>query len=179
LRKAAIAFLAIVLAGCSAAEPDPFPYFEVEGGRVRDGADLLSPETESQLTKMLDEAEENYGQQLAVVTVESLHGYSIDDFSLQYANAWGVGHRDRNDGLMILVAPNERKVRIEVGLGIEDTFSNAFCQDVIDLHILPAFKAGELERGIVKGVGTLVDRMKLRPTIPANDNEAAWAKEAA
>ena len=180
MRKVGIAFLAIALAGCSAAaEPEPFPYFEAEGGRIRDGADLLTPETESQLTKMLDEAQHRYGPQMAVVTVTSLHGFSIEEFSLQYANAWGLGHRDRNDGLMIVVAPNERKVRIEVGLGIENSFSNEFCQTVIDGHIVPAFRDGDMERGIVEGVGALVDRMKLHPTVPANDNQPVPLKEVA
>ena len=128
---------------------------------------------------MLDEAQHRYGPQMAVVTVKSLHGYSIEEFSLQYASAWGLGHRDRNDGLMILVAPNERKVRIEVGLGIEDSFSDAFCQEVLERYILPAFRSGELERGIVNGASALVDRMKRYPSNPANDNEAVSAKEAA
>jgi uncharacterized membrane protein YgcG len=64
-------------------------------------------------------------------------------------------------------------------LGIEDAFSDAFCQGVIDRHVLPAFKAGKLDHGIIEGAKALVDRMKLYPTIPANDNEALSAKEAA
>jgi uncharacterized protein len=162
---------AAVLAACSAQEEPPaFPYYEAEGGRVRDGADILSPAAEHALAARLYAAEASYGPQLAIVTVESLHGYSIEDFSLLYARAWGLGDGDRNDGLLLLVAPDERRVRIEVGKGLEETFTDLYCKDVLDAAIMPRFRQGDMEAGVIAGVEALIDRMRKHPTIPANDN---------
>jgi uncharacterized protein len=165
-----------LLVACSAsAEPKPFPYFETEGGRVRDLANALSPPEEKRLTEELDAAEASYGPQMAVVVVPSLHGYSIEDFTLSYARAWGLGDHRRNDGLLLLVAPKERKVRIEVGKGLEHSFTDVYCQHVIEAMILPRFKQGILEEGISAGVSELVAHMRAHPTLPANDNVAGLA----
>ena len=172
MRRAFAALLAVLAIACTAeAEPAAdFPHFTTEGGRVRDGADILSPEAEADLTAKLDQAEEDYGPQMAIVTVPTLEGYSIEDFSLAYANAWGLGDAARDDGLMIFVAPNEKSVRIEVGLGLEDTFTDAYCQQVIDNVLLPAFRRGEFETGLQSATQVLVGRMRQSPTVPANDN---------
>lgn len=178
--RALIALLAAgMLAACTADAEPTFPYFEEEGGRVRDGANILADATERELAAALDAAEANYGPQLAVVTVPSLHDYSIEDFSLFYARAWGLGDKDRNDGLLLLVAPNERKVRIEVGYGLEKTFDDPFCKDVLEQTVLPAFRAGNLEAGILSGTEALIERMRQHPTIPANDNAPVHVTEAA
>lgn len=180
MRLAFAIVIAALLAACTSAAKEPaFPYFEEEGGRVRDGADLLSPNVEAELTARLNQAQEQYGQAMAIVTVPSLHGMSIEDFSIGYARAWKLGHRDRNDGLLLLVAPDERKVRIEVGVGIEGTFTDPFCQQVLDDVILPAFKAGAFEAGIDSGTNMLIDRMKAYPSLPANDNEVGRVEDAA
>jgi len=163
---------ALLVACSAAAEPTPFPYFNKEGGRIRDMANLLSPEVEGHLTDQLDRAEASYGPQMAVVTVDSLHDYSIEDFSLFYARAWSLGDKVRNDGMLLLVAPNERKVRIEIGKGIEDTFTDVYCKEVIDHAIIPRFKEGDFEAGITAGVDELVTHMREHPTLPANDNAA-------
>jgi uncharacterized protein len=160
-----------LLASCSAAaEPKPFPYFDKEGGRVRDLAQVLPPALEARQTGDLDSAEENYGPQMAVVTVPSLHGISIEDFSLSYARAWKLGDKTRNDGIMLLVAPTERKVRIEVGKGIEGTFTDVYCKDVLEKAILPRFKSGDIAADVAAGVDALVANMRRHPTIPANDD---------
>lgn len=169
-----------LLAACSATtEPTPFAYFDKHGGRVRDMANLLSPEAEQRLTRQLDTAEHAYGPQMGVVTVASLHNYAIEDFSLAYARAWGLGDKHRSDGLLLLVAPNEHKVRIEVGRGIESTFSDVYAKQVIDDIILPRFKQGDLEAGISAGVDELVAHMRQNPTLPANDNAVQTTAKAA
>jgi uncharacterized protein len=164
-----LASMALV-ASSAAPEPPAFPFFSEEGGRVRDMADMLSPETEALLTTKLDQAERRYGPQMAVVTVKSLEGYPIEDFSLEYSRAWKLGDSERNDGLQLLVAPNERKVRIEVGTGIEAAFSDLYCQEVLDKAILPRFREGDMEGGIIAGTEELIERMRENPTIRTNDN---------
>jgi uncharacterized protein len=172
--------IAALIAACSAAsEPAAFPHFSEEGGRVRDMADLLSPEAEARLTARLDQAEAMFGPQMAIVTVTSLEGYPITDFSLEYARAWGLGDKERNDGLQLLVAPNERRVRIEVGKGIEVTFTDVYCAEVIENVILPRFREGKMEDGIIAGTEQLIEHMRDNPTIPVNDNAPTPAREAA
>lgn len=161
---------AALLTACSSGpEPPAFPYFEEQGGRVRDQADVLTPDAERRLTAALDRAQATYGPQLAVVTVHSLHGHTIEDFSLSYARAWKLGDANRSDGLLILVAPVEQSVRIEVGTGLEKTFNDPFCKEVIDRVMVPWFRKGNMEAGIVAGAGALVEHMRRYPTLPAND----------
>ena len=150
--------------------PPAFEYFEEEGGRVRDLADILSPEFEARMTEALDEAEADYGYQMAIVTTPSLHGYSIEDFSLFYARAWGLGDAERNDGLLLLVAPNARRVRIEVGKGIENSFTDLYAASVLQEAVIPAFRNSDFEGGIEAGTRMMIEKMREFPTIPANDN---------
>lgn len=170
-------FGAALLAACSAqqggdqaAAPD---------GRVRDLAGILDPAVEARLTERLDEAERLYGPQVGIVTVTSLDGRSIEDFATDYANEWGLGDRDRDDGLIIVVAPNDRKVRIGTGLGIERTYPDAWAQQVIDRTLLPQFRQQNYGRGLEGAVDMIVARIKQHPTLPANDNAPSQVREAA
>jgi uncharacterized protein len=172
-----------VLLGCGAVDQQeptviPFAYFDKGGGRVKDRAEILSPEIETRLALMLATAERSYGPQMGVVTVNSLHGYSIEDFSLKYANAWGLGDKSRSDGIMLLVAPNERQVRIEIGIGIENTFTDQYAQSVIDL-LISEFEAGDFDGGVMKASEALIEHMRRNPTVPANDNGLADESDAA
>jgi uncharacterized protein len=177
--RAGLAVLVVLLMGCSQADPEPtFPYFSKEGGRVRDMAGILSPSTEAALTAQLDHAEAQWGPQMVVVTVDSLHGMAIEDFSLEYARAWGIGDAKRHDGLQLLIAPNERKLRIEVGKGLERSFTDLYCKQVID-RMTPYFRSGDFEGGITEGVNELVSHMRQHPTIPANDNAGSGQEKAA
>lgn len=172
--------IALAVPGCSSeAEEARFPYFDEQGGRVRDMAGLLDEATEADLANKLDHAEAAYGPQMGVVTVTSLEGYDISDFSLQYARAWRLGDAQRNDGILLLVAPNERQARIEIGKGIEATFTDVYCREVLEDAILPHFRAGDMQAGIVAGTSELILHMRKHPTIPANDNLPPAIEEAA
>ena len=180
MSRAVIILLATMLVACAPEDAQPaFPYFSEEGGRVRDGANILDDEFEAELTQRLDDAQARYGYEMVVVTVPSLEGYEIAGFSLEYARAWGLGHAERNDGLLVLVAPYERRVRIEVGSGIEDHFTDLFCGEVIDQYLLPAFGAGDYVGGISAGTDAMIERMRAQPTIPANDNSPELLEDAA
>jgi uncharacterized protein len=125
-------------------------------GRVVDAADLLSPADEAKLTAHSAALERQTGHQLVIATVASLSGHPIEDYSLQLANHWEVGRKGVNDGIILLVAPNERKVRIEVGYGLEKTVTNAEAAHIIDADILPFFRKGEMTAGIVHGADAIV-----------------------
>lgn len=169
-------FGAVLLAACSAAGSETSL---APDGRVRDLAEILDPATEARLAERLDEAERLYGPQVGIVTVPSLDGRAIEDFTTDYANEWGLGDKDRDDGLIIVVAPNERKVRIGTGLGIERTYPDEWAQEVVDKTMLPQFRQQRYGRGLAGALDMIVARMKQFPTLPANDNAPSESSEAA
>src|SRR6185295_5905239 len=100
------------------------------------------------LETRLDELEAKSGIQLAVATVKSLDGEEIEPYANQMFRAWKLGERTRNNGVLLLVAPNERRVRIEVGYGLEATLTDALAKVIVANAITPRFKAGDFPGGI-------------------------------
>ncbi|MEO6387772.1 MAG: TPM domain-containing protein [Croceibacterium sp.] len=169
---------AVLLAACSAAQGGA-PAPKADMGRVRDLAGILTPAEEARLTERLDEAQRLYGPHVGIVTVPSLDGKPIEDASLDYARQWGLGDKHRNDGLMIMVAPNDRRVRIEVGSGLEGSFNDVFCKHVIDTAMIEHFSQGHYNRGLAAALDMMIGKMRDVPTLPANDNAPLPAREAA
>lgn len=172
-----VLLLAVLLAACGHGADSELA--AAADGRVRDFAGILTDTEEARLTERLDEAERLYGQQMGIVTVESLDGKTIEDASLEYARAWALGDPARDDGLMIMVAPNDRQVRIEVGDGLEASFSDVFCQRVIDVAMIEHFRLGKYNRGLAAALDMMIGKMKDVPTLPANDNTPVRPSEAA
>ena len=168
---------AALLAACSAAAGSDEALRPDE--HVRDLAGILDPAVEARLTERLEEAERLHGPQVGIVTVASLNGRAVEDFATDYANEWGLGDPDRDDGLIIVIAPNERKVRIGTGLGIERTYPDEWAQDVIAKTLLPQFRQEHYGRGLAGALDMIIARMKQYPTRPANDNIPSEATEAA
>jgi uncharacterized protein len=128
------------------------PTFPALTGRVVDDANLLSPEEEQALTQELKALEDKSSDQLVVVTLPSLQGYEIEDFGYQLGRHWGIGTAKLDNGVLLIVAPNERKVRIEVGYGLEPILTDALTKIIIENGILPRFRAGDFPGGIKDGV---------------------------
>ncbi|WP_298303865.1 TPM domain-containing protein [uncultured Erythrobacter sp.] len=156
---------ALLLSGCAAETSADIsadtansgsPAFKLSG-RVVDTADIISEPVERELTEALAAFENEIGPQLVVATTPSLDGYDISTYSFDLANAWGLGSAERNDGLLVLVAPNERQVRIEVGLGLETSVKDEEASRIIQEDMLPHFRNGNYESGIVAGVDSLID----------------------
>ena len=143
-----LVFCLAVLLPSAQAEPE----FPALTGRVVDDADLLSPADEQALTEKLKELEEKSSDQLVVVTLPSLQGYTIEDFGYQLGRHWGIGTKELDNGVLLIVAPNERKVRIEVGYGLEPILTDALSRVIIDNAILPRFRSGDFPGGIKTGV---------------------------
>jgi uncharacterized protein len=143
--------LAVALAlfiGSAAAEPT----FPALTGRVVDGADLLSDSDKAAIATDLKALEDKSSDQLVVVTLPSLQGYPIEDFGYRLGRHWGIGTAKLNNGVLLIVAPNERKVRIEVGTGLEGTLTDALSKVIIENAILPRFRQGDFAGGIETGV---------------------------
>ncbi|SEO88341.1 uncharacterized protein SAMN04487843_104344 [Methylobacterium sp. ap11] len=121
-------------------------------GRVVDGAGLLRPEEREALAATLKAHEDKTTDQVVVATVPSLQGTSVEDFSNRLFRAWGLGTKARNNGVLFLIAPSERKVRIEVGYGLEGALTDALSKVIIASAVAPKFKAGDFPGGIRAGV---------------------------
>lgn len=132
-------------------------------GRVVDGANILDPAQEQALTAKLQTLEQQTTDQLVVVTVATLDGYDIADYGYQLGRAWGIGQKEANNGALLIVAPNDRVVRIEVGYGLEGVLTDAYSSIVIRNDILPAFRQGDYYGGIDRGVDAISTQLTLDP----------------
>jgi uncharacterized protein len=162
-RACAAALAGVLLLVVGAAAEPTLPSLS---GRVVDGARVLSSATAAQLTEILAAHERETSNQVVVATLPSLQGYEIEDFSVRLFRAWRLGAQDRNNGVLLLVAPNERRVRIEVGYGLEGALPDATAHAIITTEILPRFRAGDIEDGVVRGtraiLGAIVGTYKPR-----------------
>lgn len=142
-------------------------------GRVVDTAQLIDAPTRAQITQMLDAHEQTTGEQLVVVTLPNLQGTSIEDYGYQLGRAWGIGQKDKNNGALLIVARDDRKVRIEVGYGLEERLTDAQSSVIINQIIAPAFKAGNFSGGISQGTQAMLQVLGGDPLAepePAADN---------
>lgn len=111
------------------------------------------------MTAKLEKLEAATHHQMVVVTVASLNGRDIADYAKDLGNAWGIGRKGYDDGVMILVAPNEHQVRIAVGYGLEKQLTDILCQQIINVQMLPRFRDGNLPGGIEAGTDALIARL--------------------
>ncbi len=125
-------------------------------GRVVDNAQMIEPAVREQLTQQLNAHEKTTGEQLVVVTLPDLQGTDIADFGYQLGRYWGIGQKDKNNGALLIVARDERKLRIEVGYGLEGRLTDAQSSVIIHQVITPAFKAGNFSKGISDGVAAML-----------------------
>lgn len=138
-------------------------------GRVVDQAHVLSPGAVRKLDQDLAAHEAATRQQVVVATVPSLQGHDIAEYGYQLGRAWGIGEKDKNTGAILLVAPTEHEVRIEVGYGLEGTLTDALSRAIIEQRIIPEFRAGRMEAGIVGGTAAILGT--LRGDAPAFSNQ--------
>ena len=146
-------------------------------GRVVDDAHILSPATQEKLTGELATLEQQTGHQLVVATVPDLQGYEIEEYGNDLIRGWGIGRKDTNDGAILLVAPNDRKVRVEVGYGLEPVLTDALSSIILQRKVLPQFRAGHMEQGVVDGAEAIIAQLSL-PDDQAKANVAQATQQA-
>lgn len=129
-------------------------------GRIVDNADLLSPATERMLTDRLHAHEDSTSNQVAVLTIESLNGAVLEEYSLNVARTWALGHEEFDNGVLLLVAHDDREVRIEVGYGLEGDLPDATASRIIRNEIVPAFRDGDFDGGIQDGVEAILGTLE-------------------
>ncbi len=121
-----------------------------------DSANLLTVSERRRLSNQLVDAEKKSKHQFVVVTVKSLGGHPIADYGVNLGRTWGIGRKCFNDGVLLIVAPNERKVRIEVGYGLEKALRDEEAGEIIRNDILPRFKDGKFADGIFAGSDAII-----------------------
>jgi uncharacterized protein len=132
------------------------PSFPSLTGRVVDQAQILDAAARTRIDGKLEQLESKTSTQLVVATLRSLQGHDIADYGYRLGRSWGIGQKGKNNGAILLVAPTERKVRIEVGYGLEGTITDAVSRLIIENAILPRFRAGDFPGGVERGVDDLV-----------------------
>jgi len=157
-------FLAVLaLALFALAVPASAQTFPELTGRVVDGANLLSPAQEADLSSKSEALESRTGRQFVVATVPSLEGRTIEDYGYRLGRHWQIGRKGEDDGVILLVAPNEKKVRIETGYGARVFLTDAISSVIVRNDILPRFREGDMAGGIVAGADAIVRQMSLSP----------------
>src|ERR1700674_2831642 len=146
-------FIAVILALPAFAAELKFPALS---GRVVDDANVLNPSTQAELTDMLAAHERATGEQVVVVTLASMQGNTIEDYGYQLGRHWGIGQKGKNTGAILIVAPKEHKVRIEVGYGLEGKLTDAISRTIIESDIVPAFHRGDFDSGVAAGTTSIL-----------------------
>ncbi|HWI16519.1 MAG TPA: TPM domain-containing protein [Vicinamibacterales bacterium] len=146
-------------------------------GRVNDFANVIDPAVEAEIDRRLDQVEQQTSSEIAVATVESLAGMSVEEYANRLFKEWGVGQAKQDNGVLILVAPNEREMRIEVGYGLEGVLPDGLAGQVIRDNFTPRFRDGDYSGGIRDGldrIATIVERQQvLTPEELAKFNQSS------
>lgn len=152
----------LLLAACLLAAGGAFavPAIPAARGYVNDTAGLLSPQTRSQVEAFLADFRRSDSTQIAVLTIPSLEGEDLEGYSVRVAQAWGIGQKGKDNGALLLVAKEERAVRIEVGYGLEDRLTDLLAGRIVDQEIVPRFKQGDFDGGVKAGVQAMTDAVR-------------------
>jgi uncharacterized protein len=164
LLLAVVAALACALPLLAAGFPNPQGY-------VSDFAGLLKPSSHASLEADLAGLEKDTQAEVAVVTIVSLDGDSIEDYAVRLFEAWGIGKKGQDNGVLFIMSLTDRKVRIEVGYGLEGILTDGRCGRILDGEVLPAFKEGDYETGLLNGAAAIEKYIRDgTPPAPLEDN---------
>jgi len=125
-------------------------------GRVNDYAGMISAPVKADLQTKLKQFETAESTQIVILTVQSLKGDPIEDFSIKVAEAWKIGQKGKDNGVLLIVSKDDHKVRIEVGYGLEGKLTDLMAGRIVRDEIVPAFKAGRFDEGFTKGVTAII-----------------------
>jgi len=154
----AVMLVGLFLAAITALAAD-VPYLT---GRVVDNAEILKPPTRDQLATVLKAHEDKTSNQIAVLTLPTLDGESVEGYATRVFEAWKLGQKGKDNGVLVVVVPNDHKMRIEVGYGLEGTLPDVAASRIIRNVMTPAFKAGDYDKGVSEGVAAIVAQLEGR-----------------
>ena len=171
-----LAFTVPLLIGTISAEP----LGSIPNPRTRDGTwvtDMpraLRAETVARLNSTIGELEQTNGAEMAVVVVTSLDGLSVEEAAVKLFELWGIGKKSKDNGLLLLWSTGDRRVRVEVGYGLEGTLPDGKVGAILDTYVIPQFKAGDFDRGLIDGVDALVRVVRAEPVELASVNSESY-----
>lgn len=142
-------------------------------GYVNDYAGMMSDRVRSELESTLRDFEQTDSTQIVILTIPSLEGETLEEFSMKVAESWKIGQQGKDNGIILLVARQERRVRIEVGRGLEGRMTDLMAGRIIDLVIAPRFRRGDFDGGFVAGVNALIDGVRGEYRSPDGRNQPA------
>jgi uncharacterized protein len=160
----AVAVVLIALVCSVAAYAADIPYLT---GRVVDNADILSPAARARLTAALEAHEHATSNQIVVLTVSTIHPESIEQYAVDVFSTWKLGQKGQNNGVLVVVVPNDRRMRIEVGYGLEPILTDATAAAIIRDVMTPAFKRGDYDAGVQNGVAAIIARLEDKSVVSA------------
>jgi len=161
-RFALVAAALLALAASTAARDVPYL-----SGRVNDTAGMLPAEVRDRIEAKLAAFEKASGAQVAVLTIPSLDGEPLEDYSLKVVQTWKLGRKGVDDGALLLIARDDRKMRIEVGYGLEPKLTDIACKRILDDVVRPAFRDGDFGRGVEAGVDAMLGTIQGKDVLPA------------
>jgi uncharacterized protein len=165
--------LIVLLLATAAAAAANVPFLT---GRVTDNAEVLNEGTRRSLTALLKTHEESTGDQIAVLTIPTLDGEGIEEYALRVFDAWKLGQKGKDNGILVVVVPNDRRMRIEVGYGLEGTLTDSLAGSIIRNVMTPLFKKGDYNSGIEAGVKAILALLE-NGEKPVSDEGAGQAAQ--
>lgn len=152
--------VALLSSGARAESPDDVPNpLRTRGSWVADEANVISANVEDQLNQLIEREKKRTGCEIAVVTIRSLGDLSVRDFANELFNKWGIGEKSKDNGILMLAAIQDRKVRIEVGYGLESTLTDGVTGDIIRTSVVPSFKREQYGEGLLLATGEIVSKL--------------------
>ena len=164
MRAATYLFVTLLWSTSAVAQTLPKP-----AGRVTDLANVIDAGTEAQIAARLDQLERQTSSEVAVVTVPSLGGVPVDDYAVRLFKEWGIGQAKQDNGVLVLVAPSEREMRIEVGYGLEGILPDGLAGQIIREQFIPRFRDNDYNGGIRDGVARVVDVVEKQQVLTAEE----------
>ncbi len=156
MRQIVISLLIVLLLGSAAAALE----IPKATGYINDQAGIISPEVKLKLEQFLKKFDQSDSTQISVLTIPSLKGESLEDYSQRVFQKWGLGQKGKDNGVLLLVAKADKKIRIEVGYGLEGRLTDLLSGRIIDNEISPRFKQGDFDGGIVNGVASIAQAVR-------------------
>jgi uncharacterized protein len=138
-------------------------------GRITDLANVIDAATEAELDRRLDQLEQQTSSEIAIVTVPSLDRVPIEDYAVRLFKAWGIGQATTDNGVLVLVAPNEREMKIEVGYGLEGVLPDGLAGEIIREQFIPRFREDDYNGGIRDGVTRVIDVVEKQQVLSAEE----------
>ena len=164
MRAATYLFVTLLWATSAVAQTLPKP-----SGRVTDLANVIDAGTEAEIVARLEQLERQTSSEIAIVTVPSLDGVPVDDYAVRLFKEWGIGQAKQDNGVLVLVAPNEREMRIEVGYGLEGILPDGLAGQIIREQFIPRFRDNDYNGGIRDGVARVVEIVEKQQVLTAEE----------